>query len=293
MEPSATLNQPLAEQTQQPVAASEQISAALPTNTIVMAEEHAATAQSEPAQEQVVLGQRLEQDVAADEVQTIDITEHDVAVEPAVAHVPQQESKAEIAVQRTIPTPAQRADAIQQRAVLAAQSGQLTEAISLWQQVQQLLPTQPDAYIAQAGLWQQLGLRNKVQQVLQQGVTQNADSAALRLLLAQHYASTGQWAEANTVLTPQFELTTHPQYYGFKATVLQQLGDSSSAGHWFSQLILLQPEQARWWLGAAIAFEQSGQRQQAHLHYRQALQWGDSLSAESRNYIQQRLAATE
>ena len=287
--PAERLDSPPTSQPQQPIAEPEPVASPAQTQT-----------EAEPVTQPPVrvltptVERQSEEDVASVEDRpATDIRKLSAEVLPAAQTAEPQGRKAEIAVQRAVPTTVQRAAAIQQRAVLAAQSGQLTEAITLWQQVQQLLPEQADAYIAQARLWQQLGLGSNVQHVLQQGIAQNAGSAELRLLLAQHYASSRQWQEADAVLTPQFELTQHPQYYGFKATVLQQLGDSSRAGYWFSQLILLQPEQARWWLGAAIAFDQSGQYQQAHIHYRQALQWGDSLSAESRNYIQQRLAATE
>ena len=200
---------------------------------------------------------------------------------------------AKIEVQRSAQTAAEKSAVLQQQAAQAAQAGQLMQAISLWQQVQALLPAQTTAYTAQARLWQQMQQPARAQQVLQQGLGNGAESADIRLLLAQYYAQQQQWSAAEAVLEPQYEMQLQPEYYGLKATTAQQLGNSVAAQLWFSQLIVLQPQQPRWWLGAAIAFDQQGQRQQAQLHYRQALQWGDTLSVASRNYIQQRLAATE
>lgn len=196
-------------------------------------------------------------------------------------------------VQRPAQSAEQKLQSLNQQAVLAVQSGQLMPALSLWQQVQQLSPQHPAAYIAASQLWQQLGQPGRAQQQLQQALSNGADSAEVRLLLAQYYAAAQQWQQADALLPAHYDLTQYPEYYGLKATALQQLADNAAALNWFSQLIVQQPQQARWWLGAAIAYDQRGQMDQAVLHYRQALQWGDNLSADSRNYIQQRLAATE
>ena len=254
------------------------------------------------AQVEAIAEQVAAQQVIADKV----VAEHVVAPQPVAAAVAavQADPLADVAadsakaakvavVQRPVQSAEQKAQALGQQAVQAAQSGQLMPALSLWQQVQQLSPQQPAAYIAASQLWQQLGQPGRAQQQLQLALSNGADSAEVRLLLAQYYAAAQQWQQADTLLPAHYALAQYPEYYGLKATVLQQLADNAAALNWVSQLIVQQPQQARWWLGAAIAYDQSGQTEQAVLHYRQALQWGDNLSAASRNYIQQRLAATE
>jgi MSHA biogenesis protein MshN len=217
----------------------------------------------------------------------IEINEPAAVVAETLSHtVPVQ-------VERTAPTLTQQQDTLQQQAIAATQAGQLQQALSLWQQVQQLKPQAVDAYLAQAGLWMQLAQPVQAEQVLLLGVQHGIVSAELQLLLAQHVAARADWQQVDTLLAPQFNLAQHPEYYGLKATALQQLGQQQAALHWFSQLIVLQPQQARWWLGAAIAYDAQAQHAQAQRHFRQALQWGNSLSAASRNYIQQRLGATE
>ncbi|MBU2114323.1 MAG: hypothetical protein KKE94_11215 [Gammaproteobacteria bacterium] len=256
----------------------------------------------EVAAEQVVAQQVIADKVVTEQV----VAEHVVAPQPVAAAVAavQADPLADVAadsakvakvavVQRPVQSAEQKAQALGQQAVQAAQSGQLMPALSLWQQVQQLSPQQPAAYIAASQLWQQLGQPGRAQQQLQLALSNGADSAEVRLLLAQYYAAAQQWQQADELLPAHYALAQYPEYYGLKATVLQQLADNAAALNWFNQLIVQQPQQARWWLGAAIAYDQSGQAEQAVLHYRQALQWGDNLSADSRNYIQQRLATTE
>ena len=203
------------------------------------------------------------------------------------------ETKTEVTVVRAPASPLQQAALLQQQALAAAQAGQLQQALQLWQQLQQFAPQNAVAYLEQARLWHQLGQPQQALTVLQQALQQGIVHADIQLLLAQQAAAQAQWQRVDTLLPAQFALAQQPEYYGLKATALQQLGQPQAALDWFSQLIVLQPQQARWWLGAAIAFDALSQPEQAQLHYRQALQWGDSLTAASRNYIQQRLAAIE
>ena len=203
------------------------------------------------------------------------------------------EAKTEVTVVRAPASPQQQAALLQQQALAAAQAGQLQQALQLWQQLQQFAPQNAVAYLEQARLWHQLGQPQQALTVLQQALQQGIVHADIQLLLAQQAAAQAQWQRVDTLLPAQFVLAQQPEYYGLKATALQQLGQPQAALDWFSQLIVLQPQQARWWLGAAIAFDALSQPEQAQLHYRQALQWGDSLTAASRNYIQQRLAAIE
>ena len=202
-------------------------------------------------------------------------------------------SHSSLEVARSQPTIEQQVDALTQQAVAAAQAGQLSQALQLWQKVQQLQPGVAAAYLAQARLWLQLGQPVQAELTVRQGLQQGVVSAQLQFLLAQQAASRADWQQVDSLLPAQFELAQNIEYYGLKATALQQLGQQPAALHWFQQLLQLQPQQARWWLGAALAYDSLQQRENAQLHYRQALQWGETLSSASQQFIQQRLAATE
>lgn len=221
-------------------------------------------------------------------------TEPEQAVIPAgQPAVPKRPVQATLAVERAPLSAAQRQQQLSQQAIAAEQSGKLTQALGYWQQLQQLNATDVTAYLAQARLLNLMGQASQVNAVLQQAQQNGVVDANVQLLLAQQAAALGQWQQVDKLLPEQFLLPANTEYYGLKATALQQLAQPAAALHWYSQLIVAQPQQARWWLGAAIAHDMLGNTAQARLHYQQALQWGDSLSAASRQYIQQRLTATE
>ncbi|MGI5310586.1 hypothetical protein [Rheinheimera sp. WS51] len=180
-----------------------------------------------------------------------------------------------------------------QQALATEQAGQIRTALLLWQQLAQQQPQQADAYLAQARILQNMGLYDQAHSALILATENGVVNSEIQLLLAQQAIEQQQWQLADRYLPATFLLTEQPEYYGLKATVLQQLGEHRAAEQWFSKLITVQPQQAKWWLGAAISFEALGQQQQAYQHYQQALQWGQQLSAASRQYIQQRLIVTE
>lgn len=204
-----------------------------------------------------------------------------------------QQAAVSVAYPAKAKSAAEQAAILKQQAIVATAQSDVLRALALWQQAQALTPEQADSYLAQALLHQQLGQHERAQQVLQQALTAGAAHADIRLMLAQYYAAAGAWQDADKVLLPQYALAEFPQYYGLKATIAQQTGDFVSARHWYSQLIVLQPQQPRWWLGAALAYDNIGDTTLARQHYQQALQWGSTLSAQSRQFIQQRLEATQ
>lgn len=222
-------------------------------------------------------------------------TQLSVVTEPALvaAVEPTAEPAAKMQLQRTTVSKQQQRDALRQQAVTATHAGQLSQAVHYWQQLQRLTPDDADVYTEQARLLLQLGQQAEATHVLQQALQRDIATATMQLLLAQQAAVAGQWQQVDSLLSADLPVAGQPDYFGLKATALQQLGQHQAALHWYSQLIKLQPQQARWWLGAAISLDAQALSEQAHVHYRQALHWGDSLSVSSRNYIQQRLAATE
>ena len=191
------------------------------------------------------------------------------------------------------PNQQQQLAKLQQQALTATQAGQWLKAAAYWQQIQQLVPQQAQAYLAQARLWLQAGDTQQAEQILRQALAAGVQHADIQLLLAQAAASRQQWVQVDALLPEHYALAEHPEYYGLKATALQQLAEYQQAFLWFERLTVLQPQQAKWWLGAALSLDALAQPEEAHRHYRLALQWGDTLSAQSKTYIQQRLAATE
>lgn len=198
-----------------------------------------------------------------------------------------------LTIQREEEPVQQKAVRLQQQALAAQQRGNAEQAVAYWQQLIALSPDNAQPYLALAALWLQYGQPQASRQVLQQAIGQGIVNADIQLMLAQFAAQQQAWAQVIEYLNHDVGLAQQPDYYGLKATALQQLGQHQQAFHWFSQLTLVQPQQARWWLGGGISLEALQQPVQAHQFYRQAKLWGSSLSAASRDFVQQRLVATE
>jgi len=206
---------------------------------------------------------------------------------------PAAKTDSSLSVTSREPTAAQSQAKLRQQALAAAQAGQPQQALRYWQQLQQLAPQDALVYLAQARLWLQLGQPQQAEVSLLQAKAQGIVDADIQLMLAQAAASRQQWLQAEALLPAGFAVALHPDYYGLKATALQQLEQHQQAFEWFAELSRLQPQLGKWWLGGAVSLEALERPAEAHQYYLNALQWGDSLSVQSKTYIQQRLVATE
>lgn len=182
---------------------------------------------------------------------------------------------------------------MQLRANASEAAGDTSAAIVIWQQIVALQPAEAEGYLNLARLWLKQQQIVTASQILLQARQNGVVNAEINMQLAQLAVRQGQWQQALEFLSDQFELAAEPEYFGFKATVLQQLEQHAAALGWYQRLQQLQPEQGRWSLGAAVASEQLGQPLQAHQYYLHAWQYRQALSVSSHNFIQQRLKATE
>ncbi|MDX1678865.1 hypothetical protein [Arsukibacterium sp.] len=182
---------------------------------------------------------------------------------------------------------------MQLRANASEAAGDISAAIVIWQQLVALQPASADSYLNLARLWLKQQQVVTASQVLLKARQNGVVSAEINMQLAQLAVKQGQWQQALEFLSDEFELAAEPEYFGFKATVLQQLERHDAALEWYQRLQQLQPEQGRWSLGAAVASEYLGLPQQAHLYYQHAWQFRQALSVSSHHFIQQRLKATE
>lgn len=223
----------------------------------------------------------------------VDAVPQAATVVQAPTPAPTAKTGSSLSVTSREPTAAQSQAKLRQQAMAAAQAGQGQQALRYWQQLQQLAPQDAVVYLAQARLWLQLGQPQQAEASLLQAKAQGIMDADIQLMLAQAAASRQQWLQVEALLPAGFAVPLHPDYYGLKATALQQLGQHQQAFDWFAELSALQPQLGKWWLGGAVSLEALDRPAEAHQYYLNALQWGDSLSVQSKTYIQQRLVATE
>ena len=87
------------------------------------------------------------------------------------------------------------------------------------------------------------------------------------------------------------EMITDPEYYAFIAALHQRQGNSSLAENLYKKLLVLQPSNAKWWVGLGIALEARGDQSQAVDAYTNADSIG-GLDPELKSYLNSRLRTT-
>lgn len=221
----------------------------------------------------------------------------DIAVlaesEPEPEPVKVHEVKPQLKIERLPETPQQIMQRLKQQAVTAQQNGNFTTAVESWQGILKMAPDNAEGWLGLAQAWQLQGQNQTAYNILLQALQQGVSDASVHLQLAQFAVQQQNWQQAADFLTVDFNILAVPEYYGLRATVQQQLGQHQQALQGFQALLQLQPQQGRWWLGAALSLEAMAQPEQARQYYRQALQWSSNLSAASRHFIQQRLTEAE
>lgn len=112
--------------------------------------------------------------------------------------------------------------------------------------------------------------------------------AELRMLLARGQLQSGDKQTALATLVQNApSLASDPGYHALLAALQQQVGDWAGSAAVYRQLVALQPQQAAWQLGLAIALEQIDQPARAARHYRLAAQ-GQGLDDNSRRFAAER-----
>ena len=117
------------------------------------------------------------------------------------------------------------------------------------------------------------------------------EDAELRMLLGRAQLLGGDKAAALATLEQNAPaLAANPGYHALLAALRQQVGDWSGSAALYRQLVALQPQQAAWQLGLAIALEQLDQPTQAGERYRLAVR-GQGLDGNARRFAAERAAA--
>ena len=123
--------------------------------------------------------------------------------------------------------------------------------------------------------------------MLAQGIALDPQYSEFRLMQARIYLTQGYSEQAYQVLQA-LPFTLNIEYLSTQANVAQQLAKYPQAIQAYQQLIKIQPSEARWWLGLAVAYDSNKQYSLALSAYQSALAQGN-LSASSLDFVQQRL----
>ncbi|MEW6177129.1 MAG: tetratricopeptide repeat protein [Pseudomonadota bacterium] len=117
------------------------------------------------------------------------------------------------------------------------------------------------------------------------------EDAELRMLLGRAQLLGGDKTAALATLEQNSPaVAANPDYHALLAALRQQVGDWPGSAALYRQLVALQPQQAAWQLGLAIALEQLDQPTQAAERYRLAVR-GQGLDGSARRFAAERAAA--
>ncbi|MBO9489625.1 hypothetical protein J7384_04535 [Endozoicomonas sp. G2_1] len=164
---------------------------------------------------------------------------------------------------------------------------QVQKAESLFEEVLLLTPQNNLARQQLAALWFGRQDYQAAVNLLQQGISQAPNNIEFRLMQARIFQRQGNFRAAYDVLIEKAQ-TPNVDYQALLANAAQQSQQFNAAIEAYQFLMQAQPQQAKWLLGLAVAYDSDSQFEQALLAYKQAVQQG-GLSATTLNFAKQRL----
>lgn len=189
-------------------------------------------------------------------------------------------------------SPQQEAALERRKGLQAISKGQLDVARDAFAQVLANDPLDHEIRERLAGLFYGEGRLPEAQQVLTDGIRLAPAQANFRLMLARVVLASGNKAQALQTLSELEPMVSRNlDYYATRAALAQELEQPAVAARSYQQLVVVQPGEARWWLGLAIAMDKQGRALAALDAYRKALTL--PLSPASRQFVQQRIGQLE
>ena len=189
-------------------------------------------------------------------------------------------------------SPQQEAALERRKGLQAISKGQLDVARDAFAQVLANDPLDHEIRERLAGLFYGEGRLPEAQQVLADGIRLAPAQANFRLMLARVTLASGNKAQALQTLSELEPMVSRNlDYYATRAALAQELEQPAVAARSYQQLVVVQPSEARWWLGLAIAMDKQGRALAALDAYRKALTL--PLSPASRQFVQQRIGQLE
>lgn len=188
-------------------------------------------------------------------------------------------------------TPEQLAFKAKERAEKALDSNDYDEAIMAYQNALRYTPDDENIRKNLAALYYGKEELRRAYQLLQEGIQRNPRSPDLRLALAQLLVQEKQITAAVTPLKPMLQQAS-VEYLSFRAALATKNHLNRMALESYQQLVILQPNNARWWLGLGIQQERANQVELAKNAYEQALTHV-GISSSSIAFVQERLQVLE
>lgn len=193
-----------------------------------------------------------------------------------------------IVVEQVELTPTQLSFKAQERAKKALDANNLAEAIAQYNDALRYTPRDSKVRQTLAALYYGKGDARKAVDLLQKGIAIDNDDMNVRLALSKLLLKEQHNAAA---LTPLVYLPANPSrdYLSLRAALAQKNNQDQLALESYQQLVTIEPENGRWWLGYAIQQERAFELQGAKQAYQQALT-KVGVSSQSQQFIRDRLS---
>lgn len=228
------------------------------------------------------------------------------ATEPEISEIPtenianvEQEPEAEVevsetpstfAVERVQLSPNELAETNLQKARSALRRGEREQGQELLEKALTVMPEHVAVRSELAAYWYGRGFATRAVAILQQGLDRVPQQSQWQLLLGRILERMGRIEDAYIAL--QSIDSSSAEYIDLlevRGNAANQLGYFSEAAQDFLALASLNSE-GRWWLAAAVAFEDAGEPAAALRAYRQAA-FARDLGSDARRYAEDRLQA--
>ena len=196
--------------------------------------------------------------------------------------------KASISVSRRKVSAHHLAQQKMQQAEDAVRENELSKAETLFADILVLTPTNKVARKQLAALWFGRKSYQSALNLLSQGIALSPNDNDFRLMQARIYLRLGNNKKALQVLEAS-QPSNNIEYLVTLANVAQELAKYTQAINAYKQLATIQPNEGRWWLGLAVAYDSNSEYLLAANAYRSALAQGQ-LSKSSTQFAKNRLA---
>ena len=168
---------------------------------------------------------------------------------------------------------------------------QLKQAEKLFEEILMLTPNNKAARKQLAALWFGRTAYQSALNLLSQGIALDDQDSEFRLMQARIYLKLGDNEKALQVLQA-YKQVDNVEYLVTMANIAQQLTKYAQAITAYKRLANIQPSEAKWWLGLAVAYDSDAQYSLAITAYQSAIAQGN-LSNSALQFAKQRLQELE
>ena len=173
------------------------------------------------------------------------------------------------------------------KAERALADNEIEQAEALFEEIIMLTPENATARKQLAALWFGRKSYQPALNLLQTGIDLDSTNQEFRLMKARIYLTVGQVDKAYDVLSALRDVEDI-EYQSLLANAAQQIGNHSAAAKAYVTLVQLAPQNARSWLGLAIAYDSNSQFSEAISAYNSAINQG-GLSSSAIAFAKQRM----